>query len=1003
MSRTKASEIVNEDNIYSEYFKHTREYKKTYGSNTIVLMQVGSFLEVYGVRNQVTNEISESSIKDFAETCQFNIAEKKNSFGNNGQIVMAGFMVYLLDKYLPKMLDGGFTVVVYLQEKEMRKDSKSYNRTLYKIYSPGTYLPCEVDSSPQMTNNIMCVWMHVSKPLLTSRVSKTRDLLVCGISVINIFTGKSYIFEYQTSYLLNNTTFDDLERCVSVFRPSEILFLSPFDANDNQKIVQFAGITTHMVHYYDTNEEGNVKITNCSNQNYIKQVLTTFYTDDVYEVCSEFNENVMATQSFCFLLNFIKEHNPDLVRKIGLPTFNNISDRLILANHTLMQLNMIDSGGGNMGKYSSVLSFLNRCCSSIGKRKFQYQLTNPTSDAVWLKKEYEMISYMLNEEKYAMVENFRKTLSQVRDIEKILRQIVIKKIYPSSISHLHRSIELVQQMNTCLYESPDLVKYLCGDLNSLENLCSECLKYLDQKFRIESCKKMNSMSTFDENIIQTGVSENLDRAIEDYEKSQQIFHGLNHYLNQLIKKQVDGVGNAEFIKVHETEKSGVSLQMTNKRSQILKEIIDKMSHPTVEICGTMVDIRDIKFSKIGSTSANVELDSRYISQLCKKIFNSKDIINKMIADIYVKVLDDMENQWLEKLENVVSYIAKLDMLQCKVYLAKKYKYCRPEIDAGSPKSYVDAQELRHCLIEQLQQNEIYVTNDVSLGKSEQIGVLLYGTNAVGKTSLIRALGVSVIMAQAGMFVPCSRFVYKPYTSIFTRILGNDNIFKGLSTFAVEMSELRVILKMADENSLILGDELCSGTENESALSIFAAGLIKLREKNASFIFATHFHEIANYSEITSCSNIALKHMSVSYDPVDDCLIYDRKLRDGSGPRIYGLEVCKSLHLEEDFLELAYSIRNKYFPDTNGELSYKKTVYNSKKIRGICEVCNESMGKEIHHLSPQKDADDDGFIGSHHKNHKANLASVCEKCHDNLHKDGAKLLKKTKTTKGYKLI
>jgi len=120
------------------------------------------------------------------------------------------------------------------------------------------------------------------------------------------------------------------------------------------------------------------------------------------------------------------------------------------------------------------------------------------------------------------------------------------------------------------------------------------------------------------------------------------------------------------------------------------------------------------------------------------------------------------------------------------------------------------------------------------------GMLLYGTNAVGKTSLIRALGIAVIMAQCGMYVPCSKFVYKPYTAIYSRILGNDNLFKGLSTFAVEMSELRIILKMADDNSLVLGDEVCSGTETESALSIFVAALMQLHTKQVSFIFCNTF-------------------------------------------------------------------------------------------------------------------------------------------------------------------
>jgi DNA mismatch repair protein MutS len=285
------------------------------------------------------------------------------------------------------------------------------------------------------------------------------------------------------------------------------------------------------------------------------------------------------------------------------------------------------------------------------------------------------------------------------------------------------------------------------------------------------------------------------------------------------------------------------------------------------------------------------------------------------------------------------------------------------------------------------------------------GVLLYGTNAVGKTSFIRALGISIIMAQSGLFVPCSSFQYKPYTAIFSRILGNDNIFKGLSTFAVEMSELRVILKMADKNSLVLGDELCSGTELESALSIFVAGLIKLHGNKSSFIFATHFHEIVEFDEIKKLKKLCLYHMAVTFDRELDMLVYDRKLREGSGPRTYGLEVCKSLYLEEEFLEDAYKIRNKYFPNNRGELSNNTTKYNSKKIRGKCEICNKKMGEEIHHMQQQKESNEYGFIGSFHKNHPANLMSICERCHDNVHGKGQPentMIIRKKTTNGYML-
>jgi hypothetical protein len=331
---------------------------------------------------------------------------------------------------------------------------------------------------------------------------------------------------------------------------------------------------------------------------------------------------------------------------------------------------------------------------------------------------------------------------------------------------------------------------------------------------------------------------------------------------------------------------------------------------------------------------------------------------------------------------------------------------------------IKASKMRHCLIEKIQQNELYVANDIALGNSFEgsngldgqglNGILLYGTNAVGKTSFIRALGISVIMAQAGLYVPATSFEFYPYKYIFTRIIGNDNLFKGLSTFAVEMSELRTILRLSDERSLVLGDELCSGTESISAASIFVAGIQMLEKKSCSFIFATHLHEITNYDEITSLHNVGCKHMSVIYDKEKDLLIYDRKLKDGPGTNMYGLEVCKSLNLPQDFLDLAHNIRMKYNPESNSLLDQKSSHFNAKHIKGFCEKCNKKMATEVHHLQYQQDADDKGIIKNNedgltfHKNHPANLLSICEQCHDEIHKSDKKM-KKVKTTKGVIVI
>lgn len=983
----------SETSIYKDYFQYTKTYREQYGPKTIVLMMVGAFFEVYG-RKGSDGSIVDSDIENFAEVCQLAISEKKDSHMNS-KIVMAGFRDFTIDKYLDKLTDAGYTVPVFIQEKV----GKEIHRKLSDIYSPGTYVPYDADSSPRTTNYVMCVWITIHKPRASKAVTQMRDIIVYGVSVVNIFTGKTSMFQHETAFYMNMSSFDELERYVSIFSPSEVIFISPLDEKDSNSVMQMSGLRPQTVHRIRTDQ--NAAVDRCTSQKYIREMLSHFFGDESFDICTEFQTNIIATQSFCYLLNFIQEHNPDLVRKISMPEFNNASYRMILANHTLAQLNII--GNGETGKYSSVLACLNSCSSSMGKRRFQYQLLNPTYDSSWLLQEYSITALLLADHTH-FIDLFRKKLTQIRDLEKIARQLVIKKIYPASIFQLHQSIQHIQQINLCLVEVPQLCDYLCNELQIplktsaneyIDEICRSITKYIDERLCIDMCKQVNSMTSFDVNIIRPGISPELDHAAEKYAESENLFHMIHDGLNRLIQAR-ENSGGVEYIKIHETEKSGVSLQITAKRSLLLKSIATSTPNANIVLDnGVSLDFKELKFSK--ASASNVEIDLPQLKTICQNMLTWKETLQSRIAETYRKILGELEVYIYDDIERIAQYVSKVDVLQNKAYIAQKYNYCCPTLIEDSSTSFVDARELRHCLIEHIQLNELYVTNDVSMGQN---GILLYGTNAVGKTSLIRALGISIILAQAGMFVPCSQFRYKPYTAIFSRILGNDNLFKGLSTFAVEMTELRMILKMADENSLVLGDELCSGTENESALSIFVAGLMNLHEKRSSFIFATHFHEITEYEEIQSMERISLKYMAVTYDREQDRLIYDRKLKDGSGPKTYGLEVCKSLYMDTEFLDLAFQIRNKYFPETSGILSNPATRYNSNKIRGLCEQCGQTMGEEIHHVAQQKDADEKGFIGTFHKNHKANLMSLCEECHDKIHKDTGSQKIRKKTSKGY---
>ena len=264
------------------------------------------------------------------------------------------------------------------------------------------------------------------------------------------------------------------------------------------------------------------------------------------------------------------------------------------------------------------------------------------------------------------------------------------------------------------------------------------------------------------------------------------------------------------------------------------------------------------------------------------------------------------------------------------------------------------------------------------------GMLLYGVNAIGKTCCMKAIGVNLVMAQSGMFVAADSFEYSPYKKILTRILGNDNIFKGLSSFAVEMSELNGIIQRADDHSLILGDEVCHGTETISGVAIVGASLKRLTERKSHFIFATHLHQLVNLDLIKQLPNLGVYHMHMEYDPLNHRLIYFRNLRRGSGNPLYGIEVARAMDLDDKFIKDANQIRQELMEQSQDFLPDRKSRYNAQVYVDKCLLCQTKKAEDTHHIKFQCTADKNGMIGSIHKHEAKNLVPLCKECHVRTH-------------------
>jgi DNA mismatch repair protein MutS len=288
--------------------------------------------------------------------------------------------------------------------------------------------------------------------------------------------------------------------------------------------------------------------------------------------------------------------------------------------------------------------------------------------------------------------------------------------------------------------------------------------------------------------------------------------------------------------------------------------------------------------------------------------------------------------------------------------------------------------VRHPIIERITTKE-YIPNDVKLCGD---GILLYGVNSTGKSSLTKSIGLAIIMAQAGMYV-AGKLKFKPYNNIITRLSGNDDIFKGHSSFIIEVLELRTILRNANNNTLVLGDELCRGTESISGTSLTVATIQTLIERKTSFIFSTHMHHLAEMKEIQDISDkLQILHLSTRYDESLGELIYDRKLSEGPGSSIYGLEVCKSLSLPKDFIDKANSIRKHLNNIPSLILDTRRSRYNGLVYIDKCSICGSNIDLHTHHIKEQNNADSKGFINHYHKNSEFNLLILCKQCHIKLH-------------------
>ena len=989
--------------IYKEYFDVHGIHEASYGEKVVVLYQVGSFYEIYGLYGDVSYD---RMIQIGSET-GLNIVPKHNTKGQpvkyrQKALYMMGCKPENVDKYVEILLGNGWVIPVYNQ-RTITKDN--HVRELEKIISPGTY----VYANPQTSNNMLMVaWLSKSKPIVTNKES-----LACGIAVLNYITGDCYVHNYFKDRIFESPLdYDDLESFYSAYNPSEFTLITD-NISERQiaNVISWLRVSDNTMFRHISLQTKDNKVSRFTRQQYQKALLLECYTEIGSEsfVDAFVIENGFASSALCYLLDFVRLQNKDIYDKLKHPRLFKQSSYLRLANHSLVQLNIIDSTQ-HTGRFSSVISFLTRhCLTEIGRRVMRSDIINPILDGAKLTSTYDVTEHVRDNLK--LYETVIGKMRTIVDIERHRTKIINKskvscgefdKLYDSILSVM-TSVETMQEIYKLLEKDDRVNQYLAEYMtySRLDSVYDKLTQYLSSV--LAPClQSAGSASSFcPAQYFTLSVNEAFGNVFAELYDGLAKIEAIRKCFNCLLKK-VDK--SKEPIELNETAVNHVfTLQTTKSRSAKLQDMVRGSACRSlvyVSLFGKEVkfdlSLDDVVLKKVTTTSAKYVLSNPLIDLGMETISKLKNKYISVVSKSFDEVIEGIRKH-KDEFELIVSHIAYLDGIFTRARIAQKYNYCKPIVAEGE-KAFLAVEDLRHALIEHIQLDEIYKPNSIVLGDGEQDIVLLYGVNAVGKSSFIKSVGISIVMAQSGFFVPASAFTYKPYERLFTRILGNDNIFKGLSTFQVEMSELNSILHFADQNSLVIGDELCSGTEMVSALSIFCSGIEHLHSSHCSAIFATHLHEVAGISNVTDLDRVNIKHMSIKYNPDSGLLEYDRAIREGFGERCYGLEVCKSMSMPAEFLDRAWAIRAEIQPEFQSMFMRKTSKYNSNKVVTNCEQCGSAKDVETHHMRPQNNANENGFIETFSKNHCANLQILCKQCHLQITRDGT-TTRRVRTLKG----
>ncbi len=717
-----------------------------------------------------------------------------------------------------------------------------------------------------------------------------------GVAFADVSTGEFYVAEVATNEIAN---------LLDTIAPSEILF----------------------------SKQSKDKVGEILSKTWVKPALTRledwiFKYDYAFEILTNhfktlslkgfgIDELELGVISAGAVLHYLQETQRTKLVHIRKISRYDVGDYMILDLATKRNLEIAVSYSGET-TCGTLFSIIDKTQTSMGARLLKRWVLRPLKKLESIQKRLEAVKELY--ENPNLRKSLYEILGEIGDIERLISRIAIRahltgttgRANPRDLINLKESLKKIPKIKSLLSDvKSETLKKIDQSLNPLGNVVS----------LIEGAIVDDPPATIsDGGVIKDGYNQELDE------------------LRYIVRSGKEFIAS---LQQRERERTGIPS---------LKIDYNSVFGYYIEVTKTHLDKIPPDYIR-KQTLVNAE---RFITPELKeyeeKIFTAEEKISALEAELFNELREKI-TEHIDAIQKNAQLIAMLDCFISLAEVAVENNYTCPIVDESD---VIEIKDGRHPVVEKiLPPGERFVPNSVYLDNSENQILIITGPNMSGKSVFLRQVGLIVLLAQIGSFVPASYARIGIVDRIFTRVGAEDNIAGGESTFLVEMHEMANILNNATPKSLILLDEVGRGTSTFDGISIAWAITEYIHENpkvRAKTIFATHYHELNELAEIFP----RIKNFKADVREVGDKVIFLHKIVPGYADHSYGIEVAKMAGLPKEVTERAREIlanleQKELTPQIKVKRKISKEALRDKFQISLFELNDNKLREEILNL------------------------------------------------------